>query len=518
MGRNSDYKLRSIGWELTFACNMRCKHCGSSCGMPKPDELTTEEAIKLCNDLAELEPECVTLSGGEPFLRKDWHVIAERLRENNVLVNAISNGWLVDKDVVKKALEVGLSNICVSLDGLEKTHNYLRAKESFQRVMRALDVMQKMGLPSSVCTTLNKNNLDELPALYGLLVDRRIESWQLQLADPMGNLLAHTELVLEPDDIGRIIDFAYEVMKEGRIIVDIADNIGYFDNKTTEISKKSFLSAGCSRSDGVWKGCQAGKSVLGIRCNGDVVPCLSIREDRFIEGNVRKTSLFEIWTRSGAFAWNREMSQNNLTGFCKKCQYSSLCLAGCTTQKITINNDLYENGFCIYRVEVEKEIKRVRSVDDANRLVLEAGRFIRNEQFNIAEACLEKVLSIDPNNIEALDQLGFVKYSLEKYDESIKLNEQSLKLNPSNAYAHKGLGVCYAKTGRAEEGIKLLRKAVELADTDFMDPYYDLAVILDENNQTKEAIEVLNKGRAKSADFTMKSDELYNLLLAKTRR
>jgi len=37
--------IPSVGvWEVTMNCNMRCKHCGSSCEGPLPDELTTEEA------------------------------------------------------------------------------------------------------------------------------------------------------------------------------------------------------------------------------------------------------------------------------------------------------------------------------------------------------------------------------------------------------------------------------------------------------------------------------------------
>ena len=71
-----EYQLKTGVWEITMACNMRCGHCGSSCAERLPDELTTDEALRLCDDLAELELKRITLSGGEPFLREDWYKIA----------------------------------------------------------------------------------------------------------------------------------------------------------------------------------------------------------------------------------------------------------------------------------------------------------------------------------------------------------------------------------------------------------------------------------------------------------
>ncbi len=80
------YKPLSSVWELTMACNMRCKHCGSICEDQLAGELTPEEALNLCDQIGEIGINHVTLSGGEPTCRKDWHLIAERLVKNNVIV------------------------------------------------------------------------------------------------------------------------------------------------------------------------------------------------------------------------------------------------------------------------------------------------------------------------------------------------------------------------------------------------------------------------------------------------
>jgi len=123
-------------WEITMACNMRCGHCGSQCTDRHPDELTNDEALQLCDDLAELGLKVVTLSGGEPLMRPDWADIAKRLSQNGIIPNIISNGWLVDDAVIDKALDAGVNTIAVSLDGTSNIHDTIRKKGSFDRVMK----------------------------------------------------------------------------------------------------------------------------------------------------------------------------------------------------------------------------------------------------------------------------------------------------------------------------------------------------------------------------------------------
>src|SRR5262245_28219769 len=59
-------------WELTLRCDLACRHCGSRAGRARPDELSTEEALDVVRQLAELGTREVTLIGGEAYLRDDW--------------------------------------------------------------------------------------------------------------------------------------------------------------------------------------------------------------------------------------------------------------------------------------------------------------------------------------------------------------------------------------------------------------------------------------------------------------
>ena len=131
-------KLTTAVWEITMGCNMRCKHCGSSCAEALPDELNTSEALEVCDQLKDLGLKVITLSGGEPTTRSDWHIIAKRLVDNGIITSIITNGWLIDENFIHNAITSGIRSVCLSIDGLEKTHDFIRRSGSFNKSIKAL--------------------------------------------------------------------------------------------------------------------------------------------------------------------------------------------------------------------------------------------------------------------------------------------------------------------------------------------------------------------------------------------
>ncbi len=114
---------RNVVWELTLACNLRCRHCGSRAGKARDDELSEVEALDVADQLAALGAERVTLSGGEPTLSPYWHTVGKRLTDQGVRVNIISNGKTWTADHTRMAKEAGLESAAFSLDGLEDVHD-----------------------------------------------------------------------------------------------------------------------------------------------------------------------------------------------------------------------------------------------------------------------------------------------------------------------------------------------------------------------------------------------------------
>lgn len=263
----------------------------------------------------------------------------------------------------------------------------------------------------------------------------------------------------------------------------------------------------------LWQGCGAGKYNMGILYNGDILGCTSVRDRRFIEGNVRETPVKVIWENPNNFTWNRQMKKEDLPGLCGKCLYGQYCLGGCSNTRLTMGGSIYaENRYCSYHLAISRANKQFASITDPAELKAKANFFIDNRSFQLAEILLAKVLKNNPTDLEAQRLYGFVHFMLGNYHEARKINEDILKTHPNDVYATKGLGLCLSRLGEQEEGIEYLKKAI-LLDENYLDPYYDLALVLMENDKLDEALKVIVKGRARSKDFSKKSQDLYERLL-----
>ena len=501
-------------WEITFACNMHCRHCGSRCGCSKPDELSESEALDLCDQMGELGMAAVTLSGGEPLLRPDWDKIAARLTAAGVTPNVLTNGWYIDEEIIDRAMEAGIPNFGISIDGLKKTHDFIRCPGSFDRIMNALELLNKKNIPISIITSISRLNQSQLPQMKELFTRMNVYSWQLQIALPMGNQADYRQWVVRPEHIRKIIDFAYDAANEGNIVIDLGDCLGYYHSKEVEIRKKY---ASNPESDGLWHGCPAGKLTFGVRCNGDITACNSLRDTdaRYIEGNIREKTLSEIWNAPDAFVLNRTMTKDKLSGFCGKCRYGRLCLGGCTSLKETMTGANTYNPYCLYYIAAQQDISEIKKMTDLGLLLELAQNDIQKENYQRAELYLERAHHLKSSDTGILDALGFVHYQLDNPQVCYQMNIESLRLDPENAYAHKGLGIALAALGKVDEGVAALEKAIQLADDDFTDPFHDLAVILLQNNRPHQALEVLEKGRNKSLLFARRTEKLFRQIKKK---
>jgi len=489
-----EYNLTNGVWELTMACNMRCKHCGSSCDEDRQEgELTTEEALALCDELKELGMKVITLSGGEPTLRSDLSTIINRLVNNGIMVNIITNGWFIDEKLAQQLKLAGVTGVAVSIDGLKSTHDQIRLDGSFEKATTALKLIKDHDILPAVITTVNSVNIDELEGLHSIFSDIGIDSWQLQLALPMGNFKHNTEFFLKPHHVNQLIDFAHSKMSEDMGIF-LADNVGYYNSKILELHQKSIPDIG------QWGGCGAGKSIIGILNNGDITGCTSIRDRQFIAGNIRERSLKDIWYSEESFAWNRKMKKSQLKGLCAKCQFSD-CLGGCIDSRLCMNGDIHShNEYCSYYIEMKRIEDKVALINDPAKLLNNAYSLANKKQFQSAEIVLSKLVSITPDSIKPKEILGYVHYELGNYELCEETNRQILISDPENAYASKGLGLALIKQGQIEDGLGHMHRAKNMKNAN-AEIFYDLYVTHLLLQQNSEAMKIKEDAR-KCSDYS----------------
>lgn len=337
----------TVVWEITLACNMRCLHCGSSASplTKRKDELTTGEAIDLIGQLKKIRTRRVVLSGGEPFMRRDWEILSRKIAEVGMVPCFISNGFLIDEHVAKtiKSIECPEVHIGLSIDGDQKAHDYIRqTKGSFRKVTRSLEILKDEGVLTSVITQVNMLNFKILPKIRDHIFKYGIYAWQIQLATPWGRLAKNPKFLLRPKDYLELVRFIAKMRKIYGNMVIGADDIGYYSGLEPAI-----------RPEQEWEGCQAGLKALGITSNGGVTGCLSLQEPKFIEGNVLKRKLKDIWHDPRLFAYNRNFQAKDLRGFCKTCPHGLKCRGGCKNTAQSFTDCLYENYYCVFKIIAE---------------------------------------------------------------------------------------------------------------------------------------------------------------------
>ena len=349
-------KPRFCVWEVTLNCNMRCLHCGSYAGASRVNELSLEEAFSVADQLADLGCERLTLSGGELLLRADWDKIAERLIMRGIRVGIISNGFFMDRNMGKITRLRRLELVAMSIDGLRDTHDRFRRVEgSYDRVIAAFKELKRLNIPVAAVTSISQWNLRELEGLYEVLAPIGVYAWQLQPLFGGGRMREHPELMPGPEDLETIARFIISKKKAGRMLVYPADGVGYFTE--LDAPMRGYL----------WQGCQAGLQVIGIEANGNVKGCLSLNpealeDNPFVEGNVRKQTLREIWEDPTKFQYNRRFDYRKLRGFCKTCPHVKQCRCGCSAQAYFATGTIYDSPYCMYAARCNPGGKKNRQI------------------------------------------------------------------------------------------------------------------------------------------------------------
>ena len=331
------YRLRSCVWEITLACCFACRYCGSKAGKARENELTTEEALDVAGQLADMGCRRVSLIGGEVFMRPDWPVIVKALTDRGVRVPIITNGYLFTDKLVEDLKRCRVESMAISLDGPERIHDAYRQEGSFGRAVRAIEKLRENGIPVSVITTLHSRNVSCLEEMYDILKKYDIYAWQLQACSPMG-YASRGEFSTEID-FKIPIRFVEEHLEDPYFAIGIADNIGYYTEGEGSLR-------GNPSGKAVYRGCQAGLAAIGIDSVGNVRGCESMYDDRFIEGNLRERTLLDIWNDPGSFAYNRQFRPDLLTGRCKTCDYGRKCAGGCRSYNYFTHGKLYESLRC----------------------------------------------------------------------------------------------------------------------------------------------------------------------------
>ena len=319
-----------VSYSITRKCNLKCKHCYSdSVDQAAPDELSTDEAFRLMDDLAEWGIGLLIIDGGEPLCREDLLDVVKYASSKGIRVTIGSNGTLIDEDIARKMLDAGVMAVAISVDGADAhTHDSFRGVSgSLEQTLRGIQACRTAGLPFQLNMLIRKETLPQLQDMLRLAVDCGANA--AEFFDLVAAGRANQECrdqVLNLDERRQSMEWLAESQEDCSIIIRVPGCPMYpLLLREKHIVPRHFPVEMLQRVPYYNRGCAAGmpRGYVMVLPSGDVNPCMLLQVKL---GNIREQNLVSIWENSPILAELRQ--RELLKGACGDCQYKVTC-SGC---------------------------------------------------------------------------------------------------------------------------------------------------------------------------------------------
>jgi radical SAM protein with 4Fe4S-binding SPASM domain len=182
-------RLGGLHWSVTGLCNLNCRHCYMEAPSGRYGGLSFEESLRLIEQFEQANVQDVSLTGGEPFLRKDLRRIIEVLANKKIRVSQIyTNGLLITEEILQGIKKAGFSpEFQISFDGVG-AHEYMRGKKGIEQgVIEGIRKVRAAGFTVAIATSVDSVSKDSLADTYDLLKGLDIQSWRIAPPQRTGN-------------------------------------------------------------------------------------------------------------------------------------------------------------------------------------------------------------------------------------------------------------------------------------------------------------------------------------------
>jgi len=346
--------LEMIQFEITGRCNMRCQHCRA---WQDPQRDLTLNDIEKVLDFA--VPEACsemrfTISGGEPFLHPQIFKILELIKKKvddakKVIHHAVitTNGFLLTEEKIKRLENIGFRELYVqtSIDSVNpKKHNIFRSfPYAFERAIKAVELLAKSKLITSIRATITPQNLSEIEDLILLAINCGAKRIGFGSVIPTGKGRLNRQLILTPSQKKLFLEKVTEYRKKysSKIRISTEDPLKFavctksWDFGDFDCQSSSFLG-----------GCSAGIITINILSDGTITPCSMLLKPIV---NIKNKTSKEILRAYISSKIIHNLIERKIKGKCNVCNLKRLC-GGCRAAAEGISGDyLDEDPTCFKR-------------------------------------------------------------------------------------------------------------------------------------------------------------------------
>ena len=302
-----------LTWELTYTCNLACTHCLSSSGRRDPNELSTEEAKSLIDEIAAMQIFYINIGGGEPMIRRDFFDLIEHAVNRHVGVKFSTNGTRIDEKAALRLAGIDYLDIQISIDGVDSiTSDRIRGAGSYDSARRAMDNLKAADFGEfKISVVMTRESVEQLDAFEALAAHYGAELRLTRLRPSGRGVDVWEELHPTLEQNRRLYRWLLQ-----RPNVLTGDSFFHLSALGEPLSGLNL--------------CGAGRVVCLIDPVGDVYACPFVIHDEFLAGNVRAAGFADVWQHSELFGSLREPGN---AGACTSCGSYDACRGGCMAAK-----------------------------------------------------------------------------------------------------------------------------------------------------------------------------------------
>lgn len=198
--------LRYLELQITYNCNLRCKHCYIGDETVGSRELSVEDVRRVLREFEEMQGLRVLISGGEPLTHERFSEINALLPDFFVRKVLMTNGLLLTQDILS---ELNVHEIQISIDGLEQAHDALRGRGTFRAALKAIERARSAGFDVSVSTMVHAKNLDDFGGMERLFRELGVADWTVDVPCATGRLKDHPEFRINPSVGGKYLAYGF---------------------------------------------------------------------------------------------------------------------------------------------------------------------------------------------------------------------------------------------------------------------------------------------------------------------
>ncbi|MEA2054506.1 MAG: radical SAM protein [Candidatus Thermoplasmatota archaeon] len=334
-----------IVWDVTYACNLKCKHCYATAGKTWKDELSTEEAKRAIDIFDRAGVTIIAFSGGEPLVRPDILELTKYAADKGIYVAIATNGTLITKEKAREMNEAGVQFVQISLDGASaETHDKFRGIQgAFDKTVDGVKNSVEKGFFVEISTTATKYNYKEIPDIIRLSEELGANWFMAFNFIPTGRGKDIVKVDLTPDEREEMLKMLWNELK-ARKNINVLSTAPQFarvalqqeegeDEKVvpTHFYNPKLAGQLVDLAEFIG-GCGAGRFYMAMHANGDLQPCVFFPLKL---GNIREDDFEELWIHNKVL---QDLRDKDLLKGCDTCDYRYYC-GGCRARAYAYTGD-----------------------------------------------------------------------------------------------------------------------------------------------------------------------------------